>query len=170
MPMPSLNNQNRFTLTFAHLKKDFHPQGYQLFGQQALDQLYCFEIERVIDRHFLDADDYLHKTACLSFEGQQDHGGPGVIHGFTQGETRVNMTHYHRKLVPSLFYRNHRTNQRILQYQTVQDIISNTLKSTALFIIVISNMPPAYVRTITLDTFTRPSLVGSGSIAINGHA
>ncbi|MDB6051454.1 MAG: hypothetical protein JWR17_4214, partial [Pseudomonas sp.] len=32
--MPILNNQNRFTLTVAHLKRDYNPQVFQFSGQE----------------------------------------------------------------------------------------------------------------------------------------
>jgi type VI secretion system secreted protein VgrG len=125
--MPILNNQNKFTLTIAHLKQDYGLQVYEFSGEEALNKTYCFEVELVIDCHFLDQDDYLHKSAYLSFDEQQDYGFHGVIHEFVQGETRLNMTHYHLKLVPQLFYLSHRTNQRIFQHKTVQEIIVEIL-------------------------------------------
>lgn len=109
-------------------KTNLQPPGFRILRTRILNQPYCFDIELVINCHYLDLDDYLHKPAYLCFDDQLGYGVHGVIHEFVQGETRLNMTHYHLKLVPTLFYLNHRTNQRIFQQLTVKEIIAQILK------------------------------------------
>ncbi|WPX62633.1 type VI secretion system tip protein TssI/VgrG [Pseudomonas sp. MH10] len=126
--MPILNTQKKFTLTVAQQTTRYDLQVFEFSGKESLNQPYCFEIDVVINCHFLDLDDYLHKSAYLCFDDGQDYGVHGVIHEFVQGETRLNMTHYHLKLMPTLFYLSHRTNQRIFQHLTVKEIIAEVLK------------------------------------------
>jgi len=121
------NHQTRFSLAIANLKRDYKLQVLQFKGQEGLTLPYCFDIELVIDRHELDLDDYLHKPAYLCIDEQEGYGFHGLIHQFVQGETSLDLTHYHLKLVPQLFYLEHRTNQRIFQKLTVQQIIEQVL-------------------------------------------
>ncbi|MGS0739635.1 type VI secretion system tip protein TssI/VgrG [Pseudomonas sp. GG8] len=126
--MPTLANQPDFSLTIARLKRDYNLQVLQFTGQEGLNQPFCFDIELVGDRPALDLNDYLHKSAFLSLGGKKGYGFHGLIHEFVQGQTHWKATHYHLKLVPQLFYLEHRTNQRIFQKKTVKQIIAQVLE------------------------------------------
>ena len=102
--MSILNNHTVFSLSIDDLKRDERLQVLEFKGKEGPNDLYCFDIELVIDRYDLELDDYLHKTAYLCIDNEEGYGFHGVIRAFSQGKTSLHMTHYHLKLVPRLHF------------------------------------------------------------------
>ncbi|MBA6421911.1 type VI secretion system tip protein TssI/VgrG, partial [Pseudomonas sp. 5Ae-yellow] len=113
-----------FTLHIDGAAHDFKVLAFT--GKEALNQPFAFELELISEQPDIDLGSLLHHTAYL------DMGQGAGIHGFidrlAQGEAGKRLTRYHLCLRPQLSYLAHRTNQRIFQHLTVQDIISRLLE------------------------------------------
>ena len=122
--MFSLANEAAFTLQIDGVDHDFKVLAFT--GKEALNQPFAFELELISEQPDIDLGSLLHHTAYL------DMGQGAGIHGFidrlAQGEAGKRLTRYHLCLRPQLSYLAHRTNQRIFQHLTVQDIISRLLE------------------------------------------
>ncbi|MGY8809532.1 MAG: type VI secretion system Vgr family protein [Pseudomonadales bacterium] len=117
-------NEAAFTLHIDGADHDFKVLAFT--GTEALNQPFAFELELISERPDIDLASLLHHTAYLDM-------GPGAgIHGFidrlAQGEAGKRLTRYHLCLRPQLSYLAHRTNQRIFQHLSVQQIISRLLE------------------------------------------
>lgn len=119
------SNHPRFTLVFDNQPHDLQVLAFN--GHEALNQPYRFDIELVSERPDLDLSSLLSQTAFLSL-GPDTAGIHGLIHSATQGECGNRLTHYHLSLQPKLAWLAYRTNQRIFQHLTVQQIISQVLE------------------------------------------
>ena len=117
-------NEAAFTLHIDGAAHDFKVLAFT--GKEALNQPFAFELELISEQPDIDLGSLLHHTAYL------DMGQGAGIHGFidrlAQGEAGKRLTRYHLCLRPQLSYLAHRTNQRIFQHLTVQDIISRLLE------------------------------------------
>ncbi|MES2870098.1 MAG: type VI secretion system tip protein VgrG [Pseudomonadota bacterium] len=96
-------------------------------GDEAINTPYSFDIELVCERSDLDLEALLHTPAFLAFDGR-GNGIHGQIYRIAQGSPGTRLTHYKLTLVPQLAYLQHRTNQRIFQNRTVQQIIETLLE------------------------------------------
>ena len=117
-------NEAAFTLHIDGADHDFKVLAFT--GTEALNQPFAFELELISERPDIDLASLLHHTAYL------DMGQGAGIHGFidrlAQGEAGKRLTRYHLCLRPQLSYLAHRTNQRIFQHLSVQQIISRLLE------------------------------------------
>ncbi len=117
-------NEAVFTLHIDGADHDFKVLAFT--GTEALNQPFAFELELISERPDIDLASLLHHTAYL------DMGQGAGIHGFidrlAQGEAGKRLTRYHLCLRPQLSYLAHRTNQRIFQHLSVQQIISRLLE------------------------------------------
>ena len=117
-------NEAAFTLHIDGADHDLKVLAFT--GTEALNQPFAFELELISERPDIDLASLLHHTAYL------DMGQGAGIHGFidrlAQGEAGKRLTRYHLCLRPQLSYLAHRTNQRIFQHLSVQQIISRLLE------------------------------------------
>ena len=73
----------------------------------------------------------LHQPAFLAFNAQ--NGIHGQIERIARSGSETRLTHYSLTLVPSLAYLAHRTQHRIFQHLTVQQIIEQVLEEHGIF-------------------------------------
>ena len=114
----------RFSLTIDGFTGDF--QVLSFTGKEALSTPYVFELELVSERSDLDWVALLHTPAFLAYAAG-DVGVHGHVYSIAQGDTHQRLTFYTLTLVPQLAYLEHRTNQRIFQHLTVEQIIGQLL-------------------------------------------
>ncbi|MGE6793730.1 type VI secretion system tip protein TssI/VgrG [Pseudomonas guineae] len=118
-------NQTHFSLSIEGVSHDL--QVLEFSGREAISQPFEFELELVSERPDLDLESLLHQAAFLAFN-QAGNGIHGQIYRVAQGESGKRLTRYHVTLRPQLAYLAHRTNQRIFQHLTVEEIISQVLE------------------------------------------
>ena len=127
--MSTFTRQTRFELTLMGNDQPFSVLAFK--GEEAISEPFSFDIELVSERASLDLDALLHQPAWLSFSPR--HGIHGQIERITRASTGKRLTHYSLTLVPRLAYLAHRTNHRIFQRLTVQQIIGQVLKEHGIF-------------------------------------
>lgn len=117
--------QFRFSLTIDGFADDLQVLSFK--GDEAISTPYAFELVLVSPRADLDLVALLHAPAFLAYA---DGGGGvhGLIYAIAQGQTRQRLTVYTLTLVPQLAYLEHRTNQRMFQQLTVEQIIARLLE------------------------------------------
>lgn len=95
-------------------------------GDEALSTPFSFEIELLCERSDLNLETLLHTSAFLAFD-RHGHGVHGQICHIALCSPGIGLAHYRLTLMPRLADLKHRTNQRIFQNQTVQQIIETLL-------------------------------------------
>ena len=85
----------------------------------------------ITGRANLDLEALLHQPAFLAFNAQ--NGIHGQIERIARSGSETRLTHYSLTLVPSLAYLAHRTQHRIFQHLTVQQIIEQVLEEHGIF-------------------------------------
>lgn len=95
-------------------------------GDEAVSRPYCFTLEWVSEHPALDFDTLMHQNAFLAFD-EHLNGIHGQIHSVKRHSPGARLTRYDLTLVPSLAYLEHRTNHRIFQNLSVQQIIEQLL-------------------------------------------
>ncbi len=123
--MPALPRDNTFSLTIAACA--YPVQVLAFSGDEAISSPFSFDVELVCDRADLDLEALLHTPAFLGFD-QQGHGIHGQVYRIVQYSPGQRLSLYRLTLVPCLAYLEHRTNQRIFQNKTVQQIIETLLE------------------------------------------
>ena len=116
---------NRFNLSIKGV--DHELQVLAFTGNEAISTPYAFELELVSARADLDLEVWLHQPAFLAFDGQ-GLGIHGHISSMGRSSPGTRLTHYRLTLEPQLAYLAHRTNHRIFQHLTVQQIIETLLE------------------------------------------
>ena len=127
--MSTFTRQTRFEFTLMGNDQPFSVLAFK--DEEAISEPFSFDIELVSERASLDLDALLHQPAWLSFSPR--HGIHGQIERITRASTGKRLTHYSLTLVPRLAYLAHRTNHRIFQRLTVQQIIGQVLKEHGIF-------------------------------------
>ena len=127
--MSTLTRHARFSLTVPACQHALHVLAFK--GHEAISEPYAFNVELVSDRTSLDLKALLHQSAYLAFN--QRHGIHGQIQRIAQTRADTRLAHYQLTLVPSLAYLALRTQHRIFQHQSVQQIIEQVLKEHGIF-------------------------------------
>ena len=122
--MSALARQHRFSLTIPGSPHELRVLAFK--GHEAISRPYCFEVELVSEHPTLDVEILMHHTAFLAFD-ERLNGIHGQIHSVKRYSPDARLTRYDLTLVPSLAYLEHRTNHRIFQNLTVQQIIEQLL-------------------------------------------
>ena len=126
--MSTVSRQTRFQLTLMGSDQPFSVLAFK--GEEAISEPFSFDIQLVSEQASLDLETLLHQPAWLSFG--PGHGIHGQIERITRASTGKRLTHYRLTLVPSLAYLAHRTNHRIFQQLSVQQIIQQVLEEHGL--------------------------------------
>ena len=121
-------NEAHFALHIDAVEHDFSV--LEFTGVERLNQPYAIELTLVSERADIDPASLLHLPAWL--EISPGGGLHGFITRFTQGESGRRLTRYQLRLSPQLGYLEYRTNQRIFQHQSVEQIISCVLRENAI--------------------------------------
>ncbi|MCP8467667.1 type VI secretion system tip protein VgrG [Pseudomonas sp. ZM23] len=116
-------NQAQFQLFIGDAPSDLRV--LEFHGDEALDELYRFEIEVVCERA-PSPEGLLGKTAFLAFD-QQLNGIHGVIREASLGASDARFCHARLVLEPQLANLALRHNQRIFQHRNAQQIIATLL-------------------------------------------
>ncbi|WP_341466377.1 contractile injection system protein, VgrG/Pvc8 family, partial [Pseudomonas viridiflava] len=102
-------------------------QVFALTGREAISPPFAFEVELVSEQPSLDLETLLHKPAFLQLS-PDGSGIHGQIYRAAQGDAGKRLTRYTLSRVPQLQYLHHRTNQRIYQQMSAQQIIALILE------------------------------------------
>ena len=127
--MSTLRPPSRFSLVITGSDDSLQVLAFK--GKEAISQPFSFAIQLVSDRANLDLEALLHQPAFLAFNAQ--NGIHGQIERITRSGSDTRLTHYSLTLVPSLAYLAHRTQHRIFQHLTVQQIIEQVLEEHGIF-------------------------------------
>ena len=122
--MSALARQHRFSLTIPSCPHELRVLAFN--GHEAISRPYCFELELVSEHPTLDVDLLMHQTAFLAFD-EDLNGIHGQILSVKRHSAGARLTRYDLTLVPSLAYLEYRTNHRIFQNLSVQQIIEQLL-------------------------------------------
>lgn len=128
--MPSPASQSRFSLSLEGLSSDLQVLSFS--GHESISRPYAFDVVLVSERPDLDLERLLHQPAFLGFAAD-GAGIHGHVHAISQGETLKRLTYYNLTLVPQLAYLQHRSQQRIFQHLTVEQIVSRLLEEHGIF-------------------------------------
>ena len=120
----------RFSLTIGGFTDDLQVLSFS--GEEALSTPYAFDLVLVSERADLDLVALLHSSAFLAY-GPGGAGIHGHIYSIAQGDPHQRLTFYTLTLVPQLTYLEHRTNQRVFQQLTVEQIIAQLLEEHGIF-------------------------------------
>ncbi len=132
--MSTFARQNRFSLNIAtpHAAQPSEFQVLAFKGDEAISEPYAFEVELVSERIDLDLQALLHQPAFLAFD-TSGNGIHGQVYCIALSSPGKRMSRYRLTLVPHLAYLAHRTNQRIFQNVSVQQIIEQLLEEHGIF-------------------------------------
>ncbi|POR63023.1 type VI secretion system tip protein VgrG [Pseudomonas syringae pv. pisi] len=119
------SNETHFSLTVKDFSGDL--QVLSFTGTEGISQPFRFDLELVSENPDIDLETLLHKQAFLAFD-PQGNGIHGQIYRIAQGDAGKRLTRYTLSLVPQLQYLHHRTNQRIYQQMSAQQIIALILE------------------------------------------
>ncbi|KQB53154.1 type IV secretion protein Rhs [Pseudomonas endophytica] len=118
-------HNNLFSLTINGAKHGLQVLAFT--GNEAISTPYAFDLELVSEQSDLDLDALLHQPAFLAFD-TQGKGVHGQISSIGLSSPGSRLTHYRLTLQPHLANLAYRTNQRIFQHLTVQQIIEVILE------------------------------------------
>lgn len=121
-------NQAHFALHIDGVEHDFKVLEFTCV--ERLNQPYVIELTLVSEQPNIDLGSLLHLPAWL--ETGADTGFHGFINQLTQGESGRRLSRYQLRLGPQLGYLAHRTNQRIFQHKTSEQIIASVLQEHAI--------------------------------------
>ncbi|WP_277419448.1 contractile injection system protein, VgrG/Pvc8 family, partial [Pseudomonas viridiflava] len=119
------SNETHFSLTVKDFSGDL--QVLSFTGTEGISQPFSFDLELVSENPDIDLETLLHKQAFLAFD-PQGNGIHGQVYRVAQGDAGKRLTRYTLSLVPQLQYLHHRTNQRIYQQMSAQQIIALILE------------------------------------------
>ena len=122
--------QPRFHFSLDGLTEDLHVLAFK--GKEAISTPYAFEIELISENPNLDLESLLHRPGFLAF-GAQGGGIHGLVYAVILSDEHTPLTHLIITLVPELALLDLRTNQRIFQQLTVEQIISQLLEEHGIF-------------------------------------
>lgn len=128
--MSRLRPHPRFSLWIECVNHAFHVVSFN--GNEAIDVPYTFDVEIVSEHPNLDLVELLHQPAFLAY-GADGQGVHGQIYAIAIGRPHLNFTLYTLTLVPKLTYLEHRTNQRIFEQKTTEQIIAQLLTEHSIF-------------------------------------
>ena len=120
----------RFQFTLDGMTDDLHVLAFK--GNEAINTPYAFDIELISENPELDLERLLHRPGFLSF-GEQGSGIHGHVYAVSLSDKHSPLTHLTITLVPQLALLDLRTNQRIFQQLTVEQIISQLLEEHGIF-------------------------------------
>ncbi|TWR87674.1 type VI secretion system tip protein VgrG [Pseudomonas saxonica] len=120
----------RFHFSLDGLTDDLHVLAFQ--GKEAISAPYSFDIELISENPSLDPEGLLHRPGFLAF-GAPGGGIHGHVYAVTFSDEHAPLTHLIITLVPQLALLDLRTNQRIFQQLTVEQIISQLLEEHGIF-------------------------------------
>ena len=123
--MSTLARHNHFSLSINGANQDLRVLAFT--GNEAISRPFTFDLELVSERSDLDLEALLHQPAFLAFDAQ-GNGVHGQISSIGLSSPGARLTHYRLTLEPQLAYLAHRTNHRIFQRLTVQQIIEEILQ------------------------------------------
>ncbi|WP_341706586.1 type VI secretion system tip protein TssI/VgrG [Halopseudomonas sp.] len=121
-------NQAHFALHIDGVEHDF--KVLEFTGVERLNQPYTIELTLVSEQPDIDLGSLLHRPAWL--DAGLENGLHGFINQLTQGESGRRLTRYLLRLGPQLSYLEHRTNQRIFQHKTAEQIIACVMQEHAM--------------------------------------
>lgn len=122
--------QPRFHFSLDGLTEDLHVLAFK--GKEAINTPYAFDIELISENSELDLESLLHRPGFLTL-GAQGSGIHGHVYAVTLSDMHSPLTHLTITLVPQLALLDLRTNQRIFQQLTVEQIISQLLEEHGIF-------------------------------------
>ena len=122
--------QHTFSLHMQHVQHDF--KVLEFTGDEAISTPYAFTIELVSEQASIDLDTLLGHSAFLAFDSQGS-GIHGQISSIEKDSPGSRLTRYCVTLTPHLANLVHRTNHRIFQNLTVQQIIEQLLEEHGIF-------------------------------------
>ncbi|TWR93008.1 type VI secretion system tip protein VgrG [Pseudomonas saxonica] len=128
--MPTSARQHPFSLHIHHVQHDF--KVLEFTGEEAISTPYAFKIELVSEHAGIDLDTLMSHSAFLAFD-DQGCGVHGQILDIEQGHSDSRLTRYYLTLTPHLANLKYRTNHRIFQNLTVQQIIETLLEEHGIF-------------------------------------
>ena len=123
--MSTFDRQFRFSLTIPGVEHELRVLAFA--GNEAISRPFSFDVELVSNRSGLDLEALLHQPAFLAFD-TQGNGVHGQISSISLSSPGARLTHYWLTLEPQLAYLAYRTNHRIFQRLTVQQIIEEILE------------------------------------------
>lgn len=123
--MPTFDRSSRFSLNITGAEHELHVLAFT--GKEAISTPYAFDLELVSTRFDLDLEALLHRPAYLAFDSLGD-GVHGHISSIALSSADRRLARYRLTLEPQLAYLAYRTNQRIFQRLTVQQIIEVILE------------------------------------------
>lgn len=118
-------NPPHFTLALFGRAHDLQVLSFS--GVESISTPYCFDIELVSRDVGLDPESFLNTLGFLAFD-QHGSGVHGRIERCRKATPGQRQTGYSMRLVPRLANLKHRTNHRIFQHLTVEEIIGTLLK------------------------------------------
>ena len=123
--MPTFDRPSRFSLNITGADPELHVLAFT--GKEAISTPYAFDLELVSPRFDLDLEALLHRPAFLAFDALGS-GVHGHISSIVRRSPGRGLARYRLTLEPQLAYLAYRTNQRIFQRLTVQQIIEVILE------------------------------------------
>lgn len=123
--MPTFDRPSRFSLNITGADPELHVLAFT--GKEAISTPYAFDLELVSPRCDLDLEALLHRPAFLAFDALGS-GVHGHISSIVRRSPGRRLARYRLTLEPQLAYLAYRTNQRIFQRLTVQQIIEVILE------------------------------------------
>jgi type VI secretion system secreted protein VgrG len=118
-------NETHFILSFEDYVSDLQILSFK--GIEGINRAYRFDLQLISEDPALDLKNLLHRQAFLAFDAQGS-GIHGQIYSVAQCDAGKRLTRYDVALVPRLQYLLHRTNQRIYQQMSAQEIIALILE------------------------------------------
>ena len=99
-------------------------------GQEAMSELFCFDVELVADTSEVDLAGILEEEALLTIKGPDGtRRVHGIIGRFQQGESGQKYTRYTARLVPRVWRLLHGRDNRIFQNMSLKEIASQILSN-----------------------------------------
>ncbi|MDE1464976.1 type VI secretion system Vgr family protein [Spartinivicinus poritis] len=126
-------NRSRFTIEVSGSQEPLRVIGFK--GIEALSDVYEFDVVVASENPNLDTTAFIKQAAALTIQGETNPGETDsrFVHGeiclFQQQEIGRKFHTYKIRLVPKIWYLQHRTNSLIFQNLTVPDIIKQMLET-----------------------------------------
>lgn len=129
--IPGSANEAHFTLTVDGVEPG-QLQVLSFDGFEAISRPYVFQIELVSQHSRFDINSLLSKPAYLALTPDGEQGIHGVIHAVRRGALSEHTAQYSVTLGPTVAHLAKRTNQRIFQHLSVQQIIAQLLEEVGI--------------------------------------
>ena len=121
------NSGHEFVLSLASVRTEVRVTGFRL--EEGLSSVPRCEVELVCEFPDISFDAVMDQGAALSVLDRQ--GGvrvfSGLVSGFAQGDTGHRWTAYRATIEPALHRLQYRSDSRIFQQKSVQDILAQVL-------------------------------------------